>query len=309
MTSLRRMPYNSNPTFNQNDEAQVVEQEFSREAFDAQRREIASLKAELKEAHDMLLQSEKMASLGELAAGMAHEIRNPLDFVNNFAALSEELMFELEEAIESDGDVRDLLSDLKRNASVIVQHGRRVDRIVAALMQHAGAGSGRHEMTDVNAFVDEFLRIAYQGRQSLHEHFRCEVHRDYGENVEPMLLNRHEMGRVLLNVIGNAFDAMEEAAEARGPDYEQKLTVSTRSDGASVIIGVADNGPGIPDEVVGRIFEPFFTTKKKGAGTGLGLSVSHDIVTGAHHGGLSVKSRVGEGTRIIIRLPVRQERD
>ncbi|MGA7305014.1 MAG: ATP-binding protein, partial [Rhodothermales bacterium] len=274
-----------------------------------QRREIESLKAELEKAHQTLVEAEKMASLGELAAGIAHEIRNPLNFVNSFAALSEELMFELEEAIESDQDSNELIRDLKRNASVIVQHGKRADRIVAALMQHAGAGSGRHESTDVNAFVDEFLRIAYQGRLSLHEDFRCEVHRDYHDDVGEMLLNRHEMGRVLLNVIGNAFDAMEDLAVAKGHDYEPQMTLSTRRADGFVEIRVSDNGSGIPEEIVNRIFEPFFTTKQKGSGTGLGLSVSHDIVTGGHQGSLSVDSREGEGTTIIIRLPIRQKPD
>lgn len=287
----------------------MVEQEFTREAFEDQRREIESLKSDLEKAHQMLVEVEKLASLGELAAGIAHEIRNPLNFVNNFAALSEELMFELEEAIESDEDLSELIRDLKRNASVIVHHGKRADQIVAAFMQHAGAGSGRHESTDVNTFVDEFLRIAYQGRLSLHQDFRCEVHRDYQDDVGEMLLNRHEMGRVLLNVIGNAFDAMEDLAATKGRDYEPQMTLSTRRADGFVEIRVSDNGSGIPEGIGDRIFEPFFTTKQKGAGTGLGLSVSHDIVSGGHQGSLSVDSLEGMGATIVIRLPVRQKPD
>lgn len=287
----------------------MVEHEYTREAFETKQREIESLEARLETAHQTMLQAEKMASLGELAAGMAHEIRNPLDFVNSFAALTEELVFELEAAIEQKEDISEIISDLKRNASVIAHHGKRADEIVAALMQHAGAGSGRHEATDVNEFVDEFLRIAYQGRLSLHENFRCEVHRDYGANVGSILLNRHEMGRVLLNVLGNAFDALEDAAASRGDDYEPQTSISTRRADEFVEIRVSDNGPGIPEEIVDKIFDPFFTTKRRGAGTGLGLSVSHDIVSGGHGGRLSVESQVGQGTTIRIGLPIRQKPD
>lgn len=287
----------------------MVEHAYTREAFEEQRRKIESLEEELETAREMLVHAEKMASLGELAAGMAHEIRNPLNFVNNFAVLSQELMFDLDEAVERGEDLSEILADLKRNASVIVEHGKRADQIVAALMQHAGAGPGRHEPTDVNGFVDEFLRIAYQGRLSLQDNFRCEVHRDYADDVGSMLLNRHEMGRVLLNVIGNAFDAMEEAVETNGDDYRPQLTVSTRRKDRAVEIAVSDNGPGISEDIVEKIFEPFFTTKQKGEGTGLGLSVSHDIVSGGHGGSISVESRSGEGTTILIQLPERQKPD
>ena len=287
----------------------MVQSGLTGDEFERQRKEIESLRTELELAHRQLIQVERMASLGEMAAGMAHEIRNPLNFVNNFAVLSEELLLELEDALGSNEDVSELMQDLKRNASVIVEHAKRADYIVAALMQHAGAGTGRHEPTQVNDFVDEFLRIAFRSRQLLSENFYCDIHRQYDENAGEMLLNRHEMGRVLLNVIGNAFEALDEAASSRGRDYEPAVTVSTRRDRDEVEIRISDNGPGIPKEIRDRIFEPFFSTKEPDAGTGLGLSVSHDIVTGGHQGTMSVESRVGEGTAIIVRLPVRQKPD
>lgn len=279
-------------------------------AVDDQRRQVQTLKDELEQAHQQLLQAEKLAVLGEMAAGMAHEIRNPLDLVCNFAALNEELIFELEAALAGKQDVGEIIEDLKRNASVVAHHAKRADKIVGALMQRAGAGVGKHEMTDLNPFVDEFLRVAYQSRQSLHEQFHCDVDRDYSDQVGEMLLNRNQMGRVLLNLLGNAFDAMQEEESRRtGTEYSPRIAVSTSSDDGFVDIRISDNGPGIPDEVRERIFEPFYTTKSGGSGTGLGLSVSHDIVTGGHHGSLSVESHEGEGATFLIRLPRRQKPD
>jgi len=255
-----------------------------------------------------LVEAEKLASLGEMAAGMAHEIRNPLDFVNNFAVLSEELLLELEQGLDQGLQVTELVQDLKRNASVIVHHAKRADDLLGALMRRAGAGTGVHEMTDVNAFVEEFLRIAYRSRQFLNESFHCDVERHYGEHVGEMLLNRHEMGRALLNVLVNAFEAMDEAAEARA-SYEPRITVTTERSDGHVEIRIADNGPGIPSEILDRVFEPFFSTKQMSAGTGLGLSVSHDIVTGGHEGSIRMDSIEGQGAAVTIRLPIRQAPD
>jgi two-component system, NtrC family, sensor kinase len=287
----------------------VATQEMNSDTIEAQRREIESLKSELEHAHEQLVEAERLASLGEMAAGMAHEIRNPLDLVNNFAALNVELLFELDEALANEEDVGELVSDLKRNTAAVAHHASRADSIVGALMQHAGSGRGRHEPTDVNAFVDRFLRVSYQSRLSMHDNFHCDVERDYGDGVGEMLLNRLEMGRVLLNILGNAFDATEELAARRGRDYTPRVKVSTRRDDGFVEIRVSDNGPGIPPEVRKKVFEPFFTTKQGGAGTGLGLSVSYDIVTGAHKGALSVEGAEGEGATIVIRLPWLQEPD
>lgn len=286
----------------------MSQQELSEDAFEWQRLEIKKLESELEQARRQLIQVEKMASLGEMAAGMAHEIRNPLNFVNNFAILSEELLYELEDALAGRQDVSELMEDLKRNASVIVQHAKRADRIVGALMRHAGAGTGRHESTPVNAFVDEFLRIAYRSHQSLNEKFYCDIDRNYDEDAGEMMLNRHEMGRALLNVLNNAFEAMDETMTVGG-DSEPRISVSTRRDEEAVEIRISDNGPGMPKEVLDRVFEPFFTTKKATSGTGLGLSMSHDIVTGGHNGSMRVESSQGEGAIVIIRLPLRQKAD
>lgn len=283
--------------------------DYSPEVFERQRRQIETLEASLDQAHEQLIHAEKMASLGEMTAGLAHEIRNPLNFVNNFAALSEELMFELEEALANTEDVTELIADLKRNASVIVHHGSRADQLVGAMMQHAGAGSSRHQTTDVNGFVDEFLRITYQSRQALQEDFHCDVHRDYDVEVGEMLINRQEMGRVLLNVLGNAFDAVDALAETRGRSFEPRIRLATRFADGHIEIRVSDNGPGVPIEVRNRIFEPFFTTKQARAGTGLGLSLSHDIVTGGHDGSLTLEGGDDGGATFVIRIPRRQQPD
>lgn len=279
------------------------------EAFEEQRREIASLKKDLEDAKQKLIRAETLSTLGEMAAGIAHEIRNPLNLVNNFAALNAELMSELEEALGSGEDLTELLSDLRQNASVIVHHGHRADHAVGALMQLAGGSSGRHEMTDVNAFVDEFLRVAYRSRQALYEGFHCEIERHYDQSVGEMLLNRQEMGRALLNVLTNAFEAMDERAKEIGRGYEPRIAMTTRLEAGDVVIDIADNGPGIPEGIRDKIFEPFFTTRKSGSGAGLGLSVSHDVVTGGHHGKLSVESEPGRGTTVRIRLPREQKPD
>jgi signal transduction histidine kinase len=285
-----------------------VHSENKSDLVEEQRRELESLRGELEQAHQQLLQLEHLAALGEMAAGMAHEIRNPLNFVTNFAALSEELLFELEEALAGQDDVSELVTDLKRNASVIVEHARRADNIVGALMRHAGSGAGIHERTDVNTFVDEFLRIAYRSHQLLSESLNCDIERHYAADVGEMLLNQHEMGRALLNILNNAFEAMESRAN-RQPDFEPRITVSTSVQGNDILIVIADNGGGVPKDIRERVFEPFFTTKKAEAGTGLGLSIAHDIVTGGHGGQIEMGTNEAGGASVIIRLPSHQESD
>jgi len=286
----------------------VAYEEAAGSTSDQEHRELESLRAELELARIRLVEAEKLASLGEMAAGIAHEIRNPLDLVNNFAVLNEELLLELEQSLQVGHELEELVEDLKRNASVIVHHARRADDLVGALMRRAGAGAGVHEMTDVNRFVEEFLRIAYRSRQALNDAFHCDVERHYDDNVGAMLINRPEMGRALLNVLINAFEAMDEAA-ARNSSHEPRITVTTHRLDGHVEIKVEDNGVGVPGDVLSRVFEPFFTTKEASAGAGLGLSVSYDIVTGGHEGSMRLDSVEGKGATVTIGLPIRQAPD
>ncbi|RMF57410.1 MAG: GAF domain-containing protein [Bacteroidetes bacterium] len=262
---------------------------------------------ELKTMQAQLVQQEKLASLGQLTAGIAHEIKNPLNFINNFAEVNEELADELRDELaphpEILADVEDLLDDLRKNAAVIATHGKRADAIVQSMMAHARGGESRRETVDVNAYVDEYLGLAYHGQRARVPDFNAEIIRDFDEAAGRLELMPQEIGRVLLNLLGNAFDALHEHTSKHPGTYAPKLTVTTRRENGHVAIHVADNGPGIPDEVRAHIFEPFFTTKPTGSGTGLGLSLSHDIVTQGHGGTLTVESTPGAGATFVVTLP------
>ncbi|RMF57413.1 MAG: hypothetical protein D6746_11110 [Bacteroidetes bacterium] len=273
--------------------------------LEAAKRTVEAAYDELNEAKDRLVQSEKLASLGALTAGIAHEIKNPLNFINNFAELNEELADEVAEALDA-GDldeVRAILDDVRQNAAIIKQHGKRADGIVRSMMQHARSGEGRHEPVDVNAFVEEYLNLAYHGQRARVPGFNAELVTELGDDVGTVEMVPQEMGRVLINLLGNAFDAVCEYAASQNGQYAPKVTVTTRRENGQVAIRVADNGPGIPDEVKAKIFEPFFTTKPTGSGTGLGLSLSHDIVTQGHGGTLTVESAPGQGATFVVRFP------
>ncbi len=265
--------------------------------------ELEQTHAHLKTTQAQLIQQEKMASLGQLTAGIAHEIKNPLNFVNNFAEINEELADELREALANGESVDDLLNDLKQNAQVIAQHGKRADGIVHAMMQHASGGTGQREPTDINALVSEHIELAYHGKRAQVPGLQVEIERSLGERVGQLEIVPQDIGRVLLNLLGNAFDAVHEHAAGAGGSHAPTVTVSTRQVDGQLEIRVADNGPGIPAEIQDRIFEPFFTTKPTGSGTGLGLSLSYDIVTQGHGGTLTVESKEGEGATFVITLP------
>ncbi|MEE8240825.1 MAG: two-component regulator propeller domain-containing protein, partial [Nitrospirales bacterium] len=291
------------------------EREKARERELEQAREIEQAHAELQQAHQhlkatqgQLIQSEKMASLGALTAGIAHEIKNPLNFVNNFAEVNEELLDEVEEELAENPDLRvadiaETLSMMKLNASKIHEQGQRADGIVQSMMQHASGGAGEREQTDVNALVEEYVNLAYHGKRAQTPAFNVEIVRDYDERVGRVLLVPQEVGRVLVNLLSNAFDAVHEKAVSSNGVYEPVVTISTRRKGDTVEICVCDNGPGVPETVREKIFEPFFTTKPTGSGTGLGLSLSYDIVTQGHGGTLTVDSTEGEGAIFVIMLP------
>jgi signal transduction histidine kinase len=254
-----------------------------------QAREIERAYHELRETKDRLVQQEKLASLGQLTAGIAHEIKNPLNFINNFADINAELATELREAYEANpeialGELLDVVDDLKQNAGVIAQHGRRADAIVRSMMQHASGASGSREAVDLNALVGEYVDLAYHGRRAVDSAFSVQIERDFSADVGSVSVVAQDIGRVILNLVGNAFDALSEFARAVDSRWTPRVRVSTRRVGSNVEIRISDNGPGIPETVRERIFEPFFTTKPAGSGTGLGLSLSFEIVTQGHGG-------------------------
>ena len=261
---------------------------------------------------DQLVQQEKLASLGQLTAGVAHEIKNPLNFINNFASLSRELAEEVREALHADpaqpvqvvlDDMGDTIDDLVLNAQKIAEHGWRADAIVRNMLQHARKTPGKHQPTDVNKLLDEYVGLAYHGMRARHR-FDVEIERNYSEELEPLPLVAGELGRAFLNLFSNAFDALRARAEVAREDYTPTLRVSSRrSDEGGVAIYIGDNGGGMSQEVAQRVFEPFFTTKETGQGTGLGLSLTYEIITNTHGGSINVRSREGEGTVFSILLP------
>jgi two-component system NtrC family sensor kinase len=263
---------------------------------------------ELKDTQAQLIQREKMASLGELTAGIAHEIQNPLNFVNNFADVSTELIAELEE--ERARPARDLaleaelLHDLKQNLQRITQHGGRASGIVRGMLEHSRASTGERAPTDLNALCDEYLRLSYHGLRAKDKSFNATLQPDLAPGLPLVSVVAGDVGRVLLNLFTNAFYAVQQRQRAGEPGYAPTVGVTTRQVGTAVEITVHDNGTGIPDAVRERIFQPFFTTKPTGEGTGLGLSLSHDIITNGHGGTLGVESKAGEGTRFIVNLPI-----
>ncbi|PAP78312.1 sensor histidine kinase [Rubrivirga marina] len=275
--------------------------------LDARTREVEAALADLRAAQERLVQSEKLASLGQLTAGIAHEIKNPLNFVNNFASLSRDLATELAAELDAeapDADlVAEILDDLRQNAQRIEQHGRRADAIVRGMMQHARAGQGERAPADLNALVGEHANLAYHGRRAQTSDFDAALQIDLGDDVGQVDVVAQDLGRVVLNLVTNAFDAVTARAQAEAPGYQPTVRVTTRRAGATVEITVEDNGTGIPEDVRRRVFEPFYTTKPAGKGTGLGLSMSHDIVEQGHGGSLDVESTEGEGTAFVITLP------
>jgi two-component system, NtrC family, sensor kinase len=265
---------------------------------------------DLQKAQSRLVQSEKLASLGQLTAGIAHEIKNPLNFVNNFAALSKELVNELTEILHAaalDAEIReeaDEIADLlKSNLDKVVQHGKRADSIVKNMLLHSRTGSGEHRPVDINALVEESLNLAYHGARAAKPSFNVTLQRDYDPAAGMADVYPQEITRVLLNLMSNGFYATEKRAGGAEPGYAPTLAVSTRDRGDAIEIRVRDNGTGIPESVKAKMFDPFFTTKPAGEGTGLGLSLSHDIVVKQHGGTIEVETEPGAFTAFRIVLP------
>jgi signal transduction histidine kinase len=250
------------------------------------------------------VQAEKMASLGELTAGIAHEIQNPLNFVNNFSEVSKELLDEMKTELDSGNtiDAKDIADDVIQNLEKINHHGKRADAIVKSMLQHSRSSSGKKEPTDINALADEYLRLAYHGLRAKDKSFNAKFETDFDNSIGKINIISQDIGRVLVNLINNAFYAVSEKKKQEANGYEPTVTVFTKKIDDKIEIKVKDNGNGIPQKVLDKIFQPFFTTKPTGQGTGLGLSLSYDIVTKGHGGELKVETKEGEGSEFIIQL-------
>ena len=281
------------------------------ESVEARTRELAVSLEELRAAQDRLVQTQKLASLGQLTAGIAHEIKNPLNFVNNFSTLSNELIDELSDALKPvafDDKKREELDELtqmlKGNLEKVVQHGKRADLIVKNMLLHSREGSGEHRPVDVNALVEESLNLAYHGARAEKPDFNITLKRSFDPDAGEIDVFPQEITRVLLNLISNGFyAATKRKGQADRDGYEPTLAAATKNLGDSVEIRIRDNGTGIPPEVKEKMFNPFFTTKPAGEGTGLGLSLSYDIVVKQHAGSIEVDTRPGEFTEFKVILP------
>ena len=289
----------------------VTERKKAEERVRAARDAAESALRELKSAQDRLVQTEKLASLGQLTAGIAHEIKNPLNFVNNFSAVSVELIDELREALggahlddKLRAEISEITDTLQGNLDKVVQHGKRADAIVKNMLLHSRQGSGEHRPVDINALVEESLNLAYHGARAEKQGFNITLERSFDPAAGEVDLFPQEITRVLLNLISNGFyAATKRKAEADGGDYEPTLSATTKNLGDSVEIRIRDNGIGISPEVKEKMFNPFFTTKPAGEGTGLGLSISHDIIVKQHGGSIEVDTQPGEFTEFRIVLP------
>lgn len=274
-----------------------------------QKNELVKALDELKAAQEQLIHSEKMASLGELTAGIAHEIQNPLNFVNNFSDVSTELIEEAKEELASGNqeEAIEILSDLKTNLEKIMLHGKRADSIVKGMLLHSRSSTGQKEPTDINELADEYLRLSYHGLRAKDKSFNADFKIETDDSLEKISVVPGDVGRVLLNLINNGFYAADEKKRELNQkgvnDFLPSVIVKTHATNSGVKITVRDNGKGIPTSIQNKIFQPFFTTKPTGKGTGLGLSMSYDIITKGHNGRLEVKSKPGEFTEFEIFIP------
>jgi signal transduction histidine kinase/tetratricopeptide (TPR) repeat protein len=264
----------------------------------------------LRKAQTQLVQAEKMASLGELTAGIAHEIQNPLNFVNNFSEVSVELATELSEELKKSSltekerkEIEQTVADLVQNQQKINFHGKRADAIVKGMLMHSRASSGQKEPTDINALADEYLRLSYHGLRAKDKTFNASFKTDYDESIEKVNVVSQDIGRAILNLFTNAFYSVTEKKRLLNGEYEPTVSVTTRMRNGKVELSVKDNGVGIPQKILDKIYQPFFTTKPGGQGTGLGLSLSYDIITKGHGGELKVETKEGEGAEFIITIP------
>jgi len=290
--------------------ADITERKRAEEAIGAARDAAETALRDLQAAQDRLVQTQKLASLGQLTAGIAHEIKNPLNFVNNFSSVSAELIDELREIlgkVKTDAntlvEITELTNTLRDNLDKVVQHGMRADSIVKNMLLHSREGSGERRPVEINAIIDESLNLAYHGARAEKPGFNVTMERDFDLAVGVADIYPQEITRVLLNLISNGFYAATKRARAAGNSFEPSLKAVTRNLGDRVEVRIRDNGAGIPPDIREKIFNPFFTTKPAGEGTGLGLSVSHDIVVKQHGGTIEVVTEPGSFTEFIITLP------
>ena len=279
-------------------------EQHAKELVQNQKVQLEGTLDKLRSTQTQLIQAEKMASLGELTAGIAHEIQNPLNFVNNFSEINKELLTEMNDEIEKGNleEVKAIAKDITENEEKINHHGKRADAIVKGMLQHSRSSSGIKEPTDINKLADEYFRLAYHGLRAKEKSFNATLKTDYDETISNINIIPQDIGRVMLNLITNAFYAVDEKKKSGAENYEPTVTVSTKKLNDKTEIRVFDNGNGIPEKVLNKIFQPFFTTKPTGQGTGLGLSMSYDIIK-AHGGEIKVNTRENEGTTFIIILP------
>jgi signal transduction histidine kinase len=274
--------------------------------LEAAKQQVDKTLVDLKQAQTQLIQSEKMASLGELTAGIAHEIQNPLNFVNNFSDVSNELLDEMKAELAKGNaeDAMAIVEDVKQNLEKILHHGKRADAIVKGMLQHSRMSSGQKELTDINALADEYLRLAYHGLRAKDKSFNAKFETDFDKRIGKINIIPQDIGRVLVNLMTNAFYAVSEKAKLSANSYEPTVIVTTKKISDKVEIKVRDNGTGIPQKILDKIFQPFFTTKPTGQGTGLGLSLAYDIITKGHGGEIKVKTVENEGTEFTIILSI-----
>lgn len=265
--------------------------------------------SDLKATQLQLVQREKMASLGELTAGIAHEIQNPLNFVNNFSEINKELLEELKDLLDNENlspegkiDIEPLVESVTVNSQKINHHGKRADAIVKGMLQHSRSNTGQKESTDINALIDEFLRLSYHGLRAKDKSFNATIQSDFDVTAGRLNIVSQDFGRVLINIFNNAFYSINEKSKEQGKAYAPTLSVNTIKSGNKVIIRIRDNGKGIPKNILDKIYQPFFTTKPTGEGTGLGLSLSYEIIK-AHGGELEVETKEGEFAEFKIILP------
>jgi two-component system, NtrC family, sensor kinase len=279
--------------------------ELQKKEVEQQRSKAENTLQELRSTQAQLIQSEKMASLGELTAGIAHEIQNPLNFVNNFSEINKELLVEMREEIEKGNmsQAKHLTADIIDNEDKIMHHGKRADAIVKGMLQHSRTGFGQKEPIDINALADEYLRLAYHGLKAKDKSFHATLQTSFDSYIGKIQVVPQDMGRVFLNLYNNAFYAVSEKNKQLSENFEPIVSIGTKRIGDKLEIRIKDNGNGIPQKVIDKIFQPFFTTKPTGQGTGLGLSMSYDIVK-AHGGSLIVHANEGEGAEFVIQIPM-----
>ena len=294
-------------------EETIEELEQKRKAIEENNSALTQSLEELKAAQAQLIQSEKMASLGELTAGIAHEIQNPLNFVNNFSEVNKELLAEMKDEMDKGNiaDAKEIANDVIANEEKINYHGKRADAIVKGMLQHSRTSTGQKELTDINALCDEYLRLSYHGLRAKDKSFNAKFETEFDPSLPKINVVPQEMGRVILNLINNAFYAVNERKKLNEEGFQPTVIVSTKKLNEKIEIKVSDNGTGIPKNIVDKIFQPFFTTKPTGSGTGLGLSLAYDIITKGHGGELSVRTpsekvetKEGEGSTFSILLPI-----